>query len=181
MEALPSRPSRTGWGVFALPLWPRAHAHRTVRRAHHRTCHVRTCREWPFEDLVPGLPKNEPPYNGMRQKGHKREAAREERQQRIAEAMAKMPQLIADYRVSGDTAGGGADSACGGKGRAQRDAGSNRAARGLGGNPTTSPASNPPPTPTSQPRQPCFQKQTPNNRRRAASRGTRSRPSTACC
>ena len=48
---------------------------------------------------MPGTPKNDPPYRGGRQKGHKREAAVAERQQRIQEAMAKMPQLIADYRV----------------------------------------------------------------------------------
>jgi hypothetical protein len=56
-------------------------------------------REWPYEHIVPGAPKNDPPYRGGRQKGHARDHEREERQQRIAAAMAKMPQLIAEYRV----------------------------------------------------------------------------------
>lgn len=43
----------------------------------------------------------------MRQKGHKRELRKEERQQRIAESMAKMPQLIAEYRVREGGRGGG--------------------------------------------------------------------------
>ena len=49
---------------------------------------------------MPGTPKNAEPYNGMRQKGHKRDALREERRQRVADAMAKMPQLIAEYRAA---------------------------------------------------------------------------------
>lgn len=65
---------------------------------------------------MPGIPKNDPPYGRrMRnpdnpfesvavagfQKGHqKREAYRAERQKQIQDAMAKMPQLIAEYRVS---------------------------------------------------------------------------------
>jgi hypothetical protein len=56
-------------------------------------------REWPYEHIVPGTPKNDPPYNGGRQKGHKREAERTEREARIKAAMEKMPQLIAEYRV----------------------------------------------------------------------------------
>jgi hypothetical protein len=49
---------------------------------------------------VPGTPRNDPPWNGGRQKGHKREAAAAERAAKIQAAMARMPQLIADYRVS---------------------------------------------------------------------------------
>lgn len=56
-------------------------------------------REWPYDHIVPGIPKNDPPYRGGRQKGHKREHAREEKLAKIEAAMAKMPQLIADYRV----------------------------------------------------------------------------------
>eukprot|EP00878_Enallax_costatus_P006385 GHUV01006696.1.p1 GENE.GHUV01006696.1~~GHUV01006696.1.p1 ORF type:complete len:133 (+),score=20.24 GHUV01006696.1:226-624(+) len=57
-------------------------------------------KEWPYEHIVPGIPKNDPPYNGGKQKGHKRYISQEERQQKITAAMAKMPQLIADYRAS---------------------------------------------------------------------------------
>jgi hypothetical protein len=48
---------------------------------------------------VPGTPKNEQPYNNGKQRGHKRFVSQEERQQKIDAAMAKMPQMIADYRV----------------------------------------------------------------------------------
>eukprot|EP00879_Flechtneria_rotunda_P003410 GHRR01003638.1.p1 GENE.GHRR01003638.1~~GHRR01003638.1.p1 ORF type:complete len:133 (+),score=39.51 GHRR01003638.1:135-533(+) len=57
-------------------------------------------KEWPYEHIVPGIPKNDPPYNGGKQKGHKRHIIQQERQQKIEAAMAKMPQLIADYRAS---------------------------------------------------------------------------------
>jgi hypothetical protein len=57
-------------------------------------------REWPYEHIVPGIPKNTEPYRGGFQKGHKRVAVREERLQQIQKAMDKMPQLIAEYRVS---------------------------------------------------------------------------------
>lgn len=50
---------------------------------------------------MPGIPRNDPPYRGGRQKGHKREGEAAERRERIEEAMKKMPQLIADYRVGG--------------------------------------------------------------------------------
>jgi hypothetical protein len=56
-------------------------------------------REWPYEHIVPGIPKNEQPYNNGKQRGHKRFVTQEERQQKIDAAMAKMPQMIADYRV----------------------------------------------------------------------------------
>jgi hypothetical protein len=49
---------------------------------------------------VPGAPRNDPPYRGMRQKGRKSEREREERAQRVEAAMARMPALIAEYRVS---------------------------------------------------------------------------------
>ncbi len=48
---------------------------------------------------MPGITKNDPPYQGGRQKGHKRDAQREERQKNIQECLAKMPQLIAEHRV----------------------------------------------------------------------------------
>jgi len=58
-------------------------------------------REWPFEHLVPGLPRNAEPYNGGRQVGHRRrEREREERQARVSDAMARMPSLIAAYRAA---------------------------------------------------------------------------------
>ncbi|GBF89103.1 hypothetical protein Rsub_01820 [Raphidocelis subcapitata] len=57
-------------------------------------------KEWPFEHIVPGLPKNDAPYNAGRQKGHKRDGERAEREARIKAAMQKMPQLIAEYRAS---------------------------------------------------------------------------------
>jgi len=57
-------------------------------------------REWPYEHIVPGTPRNDPPWNGGRQKGHKRQQEVAERQQKIKAAMERMPQLIADYRVS---------------------------------------------------------------------------------
>jgi hypothetical protein len=57
-------------------------------------------REWPYEHIVPGIPKNSEPYRGGFQKGHKRVAVREERLQQIQKSMDKMPQLIAEYRVS---------------------------------------------------------------------------------
>ncbi len=63
------------------------------------TAALPACREWPYEHIVPGIPKNDLPYNNGRQKGHKRDIAREERKARIEEAMAKMPQMIAEYRV----------------------------------------------------------------------------------
>lgn len=56
-------------------------------------------REWPYEHIVPGKPKNEQPYNNGKQRGHKRFAEQAERQQKIDAAMVKMPQMIADYRV----------------------------------------------------------------------------------
>jgi hypothetical protein len=56
-------------------------------------------REWPYEHIVPGVPRNDPPYNAGRQKGHKRQLAVAERKASIEAAMARMPQLIADYRV----------------------------------------------------------------------------------
>jgi hypothetical protein len=49
---------------------------------------------------VPGIPRNDPPWNGGKQKGHKRAAEAEARQAKIKAAMERMPQLIADYRVS---------------------------------------------------------------------------------
>jgi hypothetical protein len=49
---------------------------------------------------VPGIPRNDPPWNGGKQKGHKRAAEVEARQAKIKAAMERMPQLIADYRVS---------------------------------------------------------------------------------
>jgi hypothetical protein len=48
---------------------------------------------------VPGIPKNDPPFNGGKQKGHKRYLIAEERKKKIESAMAKMPQLIAEYKV----------------------------------------------------------------------------------
>lgn len=57
-------------------------------------------KEWPYEHIVPGKPKNEQPYNNGKQRGHKRFAEQAERQQKIDAAMAKMPQMIADYRAS---------------------------------------------------------------------------------
>jgi hypothetical protein len=50
---------------------------------------------------VPGTPRSEQPYNNGKQRGHKRFVSQEERQQKIDAAMAKMPQMIADYRVRG--------------------------------------------------------------------------------
>lgn len=58
-------------------------------------------REWPYEHIVPGIPRNAEPYNGGRQVGHRRrEREREERKARIADAMARMPSLIAAYRAA---------------------------------------------------------------------------------
>ena len=58
-------------------------------------------REWPYEHIVPGIPRNAEPYNGGRQVGHRRrEREREERRARIADAMARMPSLIAAYRAA---------------------------------------------------------------------------------
>lgn len=49
----------------------------------------------------PGIPKNDPPYKNQIRKGElKREAKREARAKHIEECMAKMPQLVADYRNS---------------------------------------------------------------------------------
>jgi hypothetical protein len=64
-------------------------------------------REWPYEHIVPGKPKNNPPYNGGKQRGHKRFAEQAERQQKIDAAMAKMPQMIADFRVRRQVAAAG--------------------------------------------------------------------------
>lgn len=89
------------------PTPQRTNKHPLIKKHTRNNNQKSTKREWPFEDLVPGLPKNDPPYQGMRQKGHKRELRKEERQQRIAESMAKMPQLIAEYRVREGGRGGG--------------------------------------------------------------------------
>lgn len=62
-------------------------------------CHA-CCREWPYEHIVPGIPRNDKPWNGGKQKGHKRQQEVEERQAKIKAAMERMPQLIAAYRVS---------------------------------------------------------------------------------
>jgi hypothetical protein len=61
---------------------------------------VHTDREWPYEHIVPGIARNDPPWNGGKQKGHKRAQQVAERQEKIKAAMQRMPQLIADYRVS---------------------------------------------------------------------------------
>jgi hypothetical protein len=61
---------------------------------------------------VPGTPKNEAPYNNGKQRGHKRFVSQEERQQKIDAAMAKMPQMIADYRVRGWLAAMDAGATC---------------------------------------------------------------------
>jgi hypothetical protein len=50
---------------------------------------------------VPGIPRNDQPWNGGKQKGHKRQQEVAERQTKIKAAMEKMPQLIAAYRVLG--------------------------------------------------------------------------------
>ncbi|KAF8073236.1 hypothetical protein HT031_000897 [Scenedesmus sp. PABB004] len=57
-------------------------------------------KEWPYEHLVPGVPKNDPPFNGGKQRGHKRHVSQAERQAKIDAAMAKMPAAIAEYRAS---------------------------------------------------------------------------------
>lgn len=80
-------------------IWSCSAAFERAQRSACPVCFHRR-REWPYEHIVPGIPKNDPPYNGGKQKGHKRYLTQQERQQKIEAAMAKMPQLIADYRVS---------------------------------------------------------------------------------
>eukprot|EP00775_Hariotina_reticulata_P002979 gene2979-3262_t len=57
-------------------------------------------KEWPYEHIVPGVAKNDPSFNGGKQKGHKRYLVAEERKKKIEAAMTKMPQLIAEYKAS---------------------------------------------------------------------------------
>lgn len=73
-------------------------AHKNTPKPHQNT---HPLREWPYEHIIPGLPRNAEPYGGGRQVGHRRrEREAEERQQRIADAMARMPTMIAAYRAS---------------------------------------------------------------------------------
>lgn len=55
---------------------------------------------WPYAHLFPGPAKNQEPYNGMRQKGHKRLREQESRQAEIEKKMQQMPSIIAEYRAS---------------------------------------------------------------------------------
>jgi len=58
-------------------------------------------REWPYEHLVPGTPRNDEPYAAGRQVGHRRRDRQSgERAARVADAMARMPALVAAYRAA---------------------------------------------------------------------------------
>jgi hypothetical protein len=72
-----------GWfAPLSQPTLTPSPASRTIT---YTTSHACTQRDWPYEHIVPGIPKNDLPYRDGRQKGHKREVERRDRQARIKE------------------------------------------------------------------------------------------------